>query len=169
MSRSILYLLLAALVGCSAGTQDGAAVTAVPCPDTGEASSLQPFAPWLISEYVTLRDGRFAVGDTVFTVRGVNYYPARYPWRRFLTQADMDAVGDELLLLRAAGFNTLRIFLWNAALFSCEGRGLSPNDEAFFRLDNIIQEAAAQGFRLILTLNDLPDEALYSNPDYVQA
>jgi endo-1,4-beta-mannosidase len=77
-------------------------------------------------------------------------------------------VGDELLLLRTVGFNTLRLFLWNAALFDCEGRSTQPHADAFARLDAIIQAAAAQGFRLIVTLNDLPDDSIYSNPDYLQ-
>ncbi|MBL8165048.1 MAG: glycosyltransferase family 39 protein, partial [Anaerolineae bacterium] len=134
--------------------------------------TLPTYEPAMTSTFVTLRDGQFAVGDTTFTARGVNYYPLHYPWRRFLTQADVTEVARELVLLRTAGFNTLRLFLWNAALFACPERSAIPIPDAFARLDAIIREAAGQGFRLIITLNDLPDltnAPLYDNPPHVQA
>jgi len=111
------------------------------------------------------------VDDQPLNVRGVNYYPARSPWRRFLTQSDLSEVERELLILKAAGFNTLRLFLWNAALFQCPPAGVTPKVDAFTRLDTIIQAAASQGFYLIMTLNDLPDLdvfPLYTNPTHVQ-
>jgi hypothetical protein len=132
---------------------------------------LPPYTPSSAGAFVILRDGRFAAGEQAFAVRGVNYYPARYPWRRFLTQSDMSEIQRELMILRAAGFNTLRLFLWNAALFQCPPAGVTPNVNAFAQLDAIIQAAAAQGFHLILTLNDLPDLdvfPLYQNPSHVQ-
>ena len=142
--------------------------TASPCIDTKIQSTLPVYTPSLLDEFVTLRDGRFAIGDSVFNARGVNYYPAQFPWRRFLTESDLDAIRNELLLLRTTGFNSLRLFLWNAALFTCDAGEMRPNKDNFGRLDAIIQEAAAHGFRLIVTLNDLPDETLYSNPTYLQ-
>lgn len=139
--------------------------------DCAPSVTLQPYPPSVVREFVTLRDGQFYIGDTVFKPRGLNYYPAHYPWRRFLTETDSQVVIDELALLRANGFNTLRIFLWNTALFQCEGRSAIPNPDAFRRLDAIILSAAGQNFRLIVTLNDLPDltdSPLYTNPPHVQ-
>ncbi len=98
--------------------------------------------------------------------------PRTIPGSVFLTEADPAEVQAELVLLRDAGFNTLRLFLWHDALFTCPGSGAVPVPESFARLDAIIQAAAAQGFRLILTLNDLPDLAqypLYTNPVHTQA
>ena len=69
------------------------------------------------------------------------------------------------------GFNTLRIFLWNTALFNCPGSGVVPNWGVFQRLDGIIRNAGNAGFRLIVTLNDLPDLTdypLYENPVHTQ-
>ncbi len=133
------------------------------------ANNLPPYAPFLNTDFVTLHDGAFFVGDMSYQVRGVNYYPARYPWRRFLTQTDPDTVNTELQLLKAAGFNTLRIFLWNEALFACPTQSAIPIQATFSRLDTIIHTAASQGFRLIVTLNDLADlDALYSSSNAVQ-
>jgi hypothetical protein len=143
-----------------------------PCADgTGEVvgANLPTYIPSLVPTFVTLENGQFVVGDEVYTVRGVNYYPARYPWRRFLTETDLAAVRVEFLLLRTVGLNTLRLFLWNEALFTCTSTGFTPNSDAFTRLDAVIHEAALQGLRLIITLNDLPDDSLYTNPLYTQA
>lgn len=106
------------------------------------------------------------LGDTPFLARGVNYYPAHYPWRRFLTQVDPQTIIEEFALMRSYGFNTLRIFLWNTALFTCPSLNDIPNPDTFARLDAVIKVAAAQDFRLIVTLNDMPDFAavpLYTN------
>src|SRR5262245_17547349 len=134
-------------------------------------AALPDYTPSNTSGFVTLQEGHFTIGESAFLVRGVNYYPARYPWRRFLTESDVETVHAELLLIRGIGLNTLRLFLWNEALFICEGNGAVPVADAFKRLDAIINEAAAQGFRLIITLNDLPDLTdypLYDDPMHIR-
>jgi endo-1,4-beta-mannosidase len=142
----------------------------VECPTGDNAAALSDYTPTETTDFISLRDGHFYAGDTVFESRGVNYYPARSPWRRFLTATSMETIQAEFNILRDAGLNTLRLFLWNQALFACDGA--VPVVETFTLLDNIIHEAAAQGFRIIMTLNDLPDlrdYPLYSDPDFVQA
>jgi hypothetical protein len=139
----------------------------LPCPLPSAA--LAPYSPSSTADFVTLREGQFYAGNEPFFVRGVNYYPSRAPWRRFLTTASIDDVRLELDLLRDAGLNTLRIFLWYEPLFACDGA--VPVAQTFTRLDNIIHEAASRGFRLIVTLNDLPDlreYPLYSDPLHVR-
>jgi Cellulase (glycosyl hydrolase family 5) len=134
------------------------------------AASLPMYVPTSTTDYITLRDGQFVAGDAPFSVRGVNYYPSNSPWRRFLTDTSIETVRAEFDLLRAAGLNTLRIFLWYAPLFACDGA--LPVPETFVFLDELIHEAAAWGLRLIVTLHDLPDLTdypLYSNPPHTQA
>lgn len=141
--------------------------TEADCP----TQSVSTYTPSVLDSFITLREGHFYDGNAIYTPRGVNYYPARYPWRRFLTQADLEIVNTELAVLRVTGFNTLRIFLWNEALFICPDRSAILNRDAFARLDAIIQSAASQGFRLIVALNDLPDltgTPLYTNPAHLQ-
>ncbi len=138
---------------------------------TAGLDRLPAYVPSDVATFVTIQGDGFVVGDTPFPVRGVNYYPARYPWRRFLTEAKLDDISRELALLRDTGFNSLRLFLWNEALFPCEGSGTVPLNDAFLRLDAVIHEAAAHDFRLIITLNDMPDLAeypLYLNPEHIQ-
>ncbi|MFN8374987.1 MAG: cellulase family glycosylhydrolase [Anaerolineae bacterium] len=142
----------------------------VPCPDDGETPALREYNPTATAEFITLRDRQFYAGETPYVVRGVNYYPANSPWRRFLTDTSVDTVRAELDLLRGAGLNTLRLFLWYPPLFVCDGP--TPAVGAFTVLDNVLHEAAARGFRLIVTLHDLPDlrdYPLYDAPPHTQA
>jgi len=122
------------------------------------------YRPQMLGDFVHLDNGAFAVNGQAFAVHGVNYYPSRFPWRRFLTESDTASITRELDLIQGAGFNTMRIFLWYDALFDCEGMGVVPNPAAFARLDTLLHLAAARGIRLIVTLNDLPD--LLSRPLY---
>jgi endo-1,4-beta-mannosidase len=160
--RRVIFLLLL-LVSCSPASAQ--IPTTTPCANAA-AAALSPYVPSSVADSIQIADGHFVVSGQPFVPRGVNYYPSRYPWRRFLTEADQKAVDAELAMLGAAGFNTLRIFLWNQALFDCQ----TPKAEAFHRLDRFIYSAAARNFRLIVTLNDLPDldtAPLYSNPAVV--
>ena len=59
----------------------------------------------------------------------------------FWLESDMDIVRQELTLLRDTNLNTLRIFLWNEALFQCFGSGAIPNPSHFQRLDAFMQIA----------------------------
>ena len=130
---------------------------------------LPDYAPTETGGFVRIEDGFFSIAGERFVARGVNYFPAQYPWRRFLTATNPQTLQTEFALLRDAGLNTLRIFLWYEALFDCPGSSVVPNVENVVRLDGIIHEAAAHNLRLILTLNDGPDLTqypLYDGPSF---
>ncbi|MCA9904538.1 MAG: hypothetical protein KC547_11825, partial [Anaerolineae bacterium] len=119
-----LVLLALAVIGVLAGGQTTAPEPLATCTDAEQAAALaalSAYAPTADSGFVMLEAGRFSVDGQLYTVRGFNYYPSRYPWRRFLTEMDADSVRAELDLLRSTGANTLRIFLWYGALFQCPG------------------------------------------------
>lgn len=169
VKRTILLLsCLIFLASCSAGK-----VPLTTCTQDEIDLAMHQTGIYQISDmqdFVVLKDGHFAVAGQAFDVRGVNYYPVLYPWRRFLTESDISVVQRELALLHEANLNTLRIFLWKEALFQCPGSGAVPQSEVFHRLDRIIRAAADNGFRLIVTLNDLPElesYPLYDNPPYI--
>src|SRR5687767_11059347 len=124
-----------------------------------------------IDGFVQIDGQALTLNGTPYVVRGVNYYPSRYPWRRFLTEMPIIVLRHELRMMREAGFNTLRVFLWNDALFQCPGSGAVPNRDNMHRLDSMIRAAGEEDFRLIITLNDLPelvDYPLYSNPAHTE-
>lgn len=136
-------------------------------PEEIAAAQLPAYTPHGKGGFVRLEAGRFSAEGVLFVARGVNYYPSRAPWRRFLTESDLISIARELDLLAASGVNTIRIFAWHAALFQCAGSGVVPKPEGFARLDGTLRLAAERGLRVLLTLNDLPD--LLVRPLYTQS
>lgn len=126
-----------------------------------DALAAVPYYTPTSGSFIRIAGSEFLLEDERFPVYGVNYYPRDTPWRRFLTETDIATVKTDLDLFHQAGLNTLRIFLWHEPLFTCPGGGAVPVAEMFARLDSIIQEAAVRGFRLIVTLNDLPDLSVH--------
>ncbi len=136
-----------------------------------ELADLPPFVVADRRPYIQLRDESLVEGEKAYKVRGINYYPAQTPWRRFLLESTLPDLRSEMQLIRDAGFNSLRIFLWNGALFPCHDAPDRPSPAAFERLDQMMRLAAELDFRLIVTLNDMPDLTeypLYENPPHVQ-
>jgi hypothetical protein len=91
MSKAILLccvIVMVSIAGCTTTEPVQMAAGLTDCAEPPVAISLPDYVPSVTSGFVTLREGRFVVGDRPFTARGVNYYPARYPWRRFLTEAE---------------------------------------------------------------------------------
>lgn len=168
-----LWIGLAALLGVIGIGRPGESPLQTCTPDEVRqlTESLPPYISTDTVGYVRLGGDSFMVNGAPFAVRGVNYYPARYPWRRFFTM-DMAEVSAELDLLQQTGFNTLRVFLWYVPLFQCEGNGAVPEHPAFLAFDAFIHAAAERGFRLIVTLHDEPDLTeypLYSDPPHTRA
>src|SRR5258708_16150010 len=129
------------------------------CPDkqvTDTLTAIPMYAPQMKSSFIRVKNSAFVLGNDLFHVRGINYYPVRAPWKRFLAEADLDKVAQELVLIHKAGFNTVRIFLWYEGLFDCPGSGAVPKVNALARLDGVLKLAAQHNLRVILTLNDLP-------------
>lgn len=121
--------------------------------------------------FVQLDDNQLLLEDAPFVMRGVSYYPAEYPFWRFL-QADSTTIETDLDTIVASGLNTIRIFIWNEPLFTCPGNGAVPLDQQFQRLDAIMQAAASRGLHLIVTLHEQPDVTappLYENPPPIPA
>ena len=160
-----LRLLLLVLWSISLG------ITSLAADNCVELTDLPPFVAADRRPYIQLRDGRLAEGEEAYKIRGINYYPTQAPWRRFLLESEMSDIRSEMQLIRDAGFNSLRIFLWNGALFPCHDALDQPSPAAFERLDHIMRLAAELDFRLIVTLNDMPDLTeipLYGNPSHVR-
>ncbi len=122
-----------------------------------------------VSQFVTVQGDQLQRNESPFKVKGVNYYPRRAPWQRFLTEANPADMAEELDLIKQAGFNTLRIFLWYRPLFTCEPEDAIPNEAAFATVDELLQLADERDLKLIVTLNDLPDltfRPLYTDYDH---
>lgn len=109
------------------------------------------------TQFVTVKGDQLQLAGKTFTVKGVNYYPRQAPWQRFLAQANPAEMAKELDLLKQAGFNTLRVFLWYEPLFTCQPEDAIPNEETFAIIDKVLELARERDLKVIMTLNDLPD------------
>lgn len=135
-------------------------------------AAVKPYTPRGSGGYVSIVGMGFTLDNAPFLIHGVNYYPARAPWRRFLTDSIPDVMARELDLIKDAGFNTIRIFVWNDGLFDCPGSGAIPKADALARLDAVIGLAADRGLHVLVTLNDLADltfHPLYTEPQTASA
>ncbi len=140
--------------------------TAAPRPDPAPADPPDP------ARFVTVQGEGLYLDGRPFTVKGVNYYPRQAPWHRFLTESDPAQMAEELDLIKEAGFNTLRIFLWYEPLFTCRPEDAIPNEAAFALVDSLFELAGQRDLKLIVTLNDLPDlifRPLYTDWDHYDA
>ncbi|WP_146037971.1 hypothetical protein [Tabrizicola aquatica] len=81
---------------------------------------------------------------------GVNYYPARTPWRRFWPEFDAAIVAADLDLVRSLGGNSVRIFLPTAA-FGPDAGGQKNLD----RLKLFLDLAEERQLAVVPTLFDL--------------
>jgi endo-1,4-beta-mannosidase len=177
-TRSILYLVAVLALNMLMGAVFSVHADDPPplptCTDTeieAALTALPSYQPANNTDFARLQDGQFWIGEAPFYVRGVNYFPVYYPWRRYLTETGLARVDTEFALLNQAGLNTLRTFLWYEPMFICEGNGAVPRADVFQRLDGIIHAAANHDLRIILTLHDTPnfdDYPLYTNPAHVQ-
>lgn len=138
--------------------------TPVPCPAQPEPLPPPPVDTFSGSEFVQAHDQTLVLDGEVYRVRGINYYPRQAPWHGFLEEATLPEMATELDLIAGAGFNALRIFSRYDALFLCEPEQAIPDPAGFALLDGLFDLAREHGFKLIVTLNDLPD--LYFRPLY---
>lgn len=139
--------------------------TPAPClaeaaPNSDPASPIEPDP----AQIVRVDGAHLTLNNEPFTIRGVNYYPRHAPWHRFIPEMNIAEVEKELVLLREAGFNTLRLFLWYEPLFTCAPEDAIPNEAAFAKFDALLDLAAEHDLKAMITLNDLPD--LYFRPLY---
>jgi hypothetical protein len=123
-------------------------------------SEVHEFTP-TTGDFVTIEGDKFVLSGQPFTVYGINYYPRDYPYKRFLTETDVESILFELDLMRTAGINTIRLYIRHDELFNCPGNGAIPIPENLARLDSLILAAAEREFKIILVLNYEPDLSVY--------
>jgi hypothetical protein len=134
------------------------APTPVVCQPPGQLLSTPYEPPWAGAEpYLTVQGDQLVLAGQPYHVRGVNYYPRAAPWYHFLPEASPADMAAELDVIAQAGFNTVRVFLWHDALFTCSPEAAVPLAAPFAKVDALLGLAHARGLKVILTLNDLPD------------
>lgn len=125
--------------------------TSAPNPDPAPAATPDR------AVFVTHSGRQLQLHGQVFKIKGVNYYPRHAPWQRFLAEADPAGMAAELDLIRQAGFNTVRLFLWYEPLFTCEPEAAIPIEAVFAKVDTLLRLVSERHLKAIVTMDDLPD------------
>ncbi len=87
----------------------------------------------------------------VSKIDGVNYYPAKYPWREFWINFDADIMRQDFKKIVDLGFNTTRIFIPNE-IFG----GGHPDAYRLSDFKLLLDIAEESGLKVVPTLFDFP-------------
>ena len=101
------------------------------------------------SPCIEVRGDQFVYDNKVFTSKGINYYPAEFPWDKFWINFDLTLLRQDFELIRSAGFNTVRIFI----PFEQFG-GPSPRPFHLDNLQRLLDTAQEYDLKVIVTLFD---------------
>ncbi len=82
-------------------------------------------------------------------IKGVNYYPAGYPWKEFWKAFAVDTISQDLEIIRSLGANSVRIFVPYSDYRSEQEIGVLTE-----RLVRFLDLAAQKELRVIVTLFD---------------
>src|SRR5262245_28828532 len=107
-------------------------------PDPAPAEAADP------ALFVTAKGDQLQLQGRPFKIKGVNYYPRHAPWGRFFEEADPAKMAQEFDLIEQAGFNTVRVFLQDTPLFTCQPEDAIPNEAAFALIDTLFEMADAR-------------------------
>lgn len=100
-------------------------------------------------QMAVIHERQLWVNGAPFSVAGINYYPQASPWTKFWPQYDPAQTATDLALVRALGFNTVRIFLSYADF---GGPQVAPLMRT--RLSDFLQQARRANLKVIVTLFD---------------
>ncbi|MEL7005860.1 MAG: cellulase family glycosylhydrolase, partial [Bacteroidota bacterium] len=100
-------------------------------------------------QYVTTRDAKFYYSEEEFRSKGINYYPADYPWDLFWPNFHKIPLKDDFELISNAGFNTVRIFVPYHQF-----GGSNVDDNELKKLTGLLDLAQSNNLKVIVTLFD---------------
>lgn len=98
---------------------------------------------------VQVAGGQLMLDGSPFHITGVNYYPSATPWTLFWPNYNPVQTASDLAAARNLGFNTVRIFV----PFTDFG-GAQVDPVMRDRLRDFLDQAHAQGLRVVVTLFD---------------
>ncbi len=101
------------------------------------------------SPCIEVRGDQFVYDDKPFTSKGINYYPAKFPWDKFWVNFDLELLKKDFNIIRSAGFNTVRIFI---PYEQFGGPDLNPTH--LDNLERLLDTAQEYDLKVIVTLFD---------------
>ena len=102
------------------------------------------------SNECTKTEGKhFLVDNVRFISKGINYYPADFPWHLFWDNVNTSLLHSDFGLIKSAHFNTLRIFVPYEKF-----GGAEVQEEYIIKLGNLLDIAHKHNLKVIVTLFD---------------
>lgn len=109
----------------------------------------KPASKDTLNDYITIKDKEFIYKNRPFKSKGINYYPAKYPWEDFWPNFDKIPFKKDFSLITTAGFNTIRVFV------PYHQFGGSEIDETHLtNLEKLLELADTNDLKVIVTLFD---------------
>ncbi len=116
---------------------------------------------WKITDWVELRNETTEVADSNLVInkdlqrlsemKGVNYYPSEFPWRKFWLNFDSPTIAEDFKNAKASSFNTIRVFI----PYEIFGGG-HPDELRMNELKDLLNLAHEESLNVIVTLFDFP-------------
>lgn len=98
---------------------------------------------------VHVRGQQLYRGDSLFTIKGMNYYPQDKPWTQMWEHFDADTLASDFEMIRYLGFNTLRVFVPYDLFGAAELKGQHMKN-----LETLLNLAHQADLMVIVTLFD---------------
>ncbi|GAA3510227.1 cellulase family glycosylhydrolase [Aquimarina addita] len=114
---------------------------------------LNPVIKDTISPYetplITVKQNKIYIGENLFKMKGINYYPQQTPWDMFGDAFDIDIISEDFTIIKEAGLNTIRVFV------QYEDFGKAKvKSEKIEKLQQVLDLAEVRGLKVIVTLFD---------------
>lgn len=88
-------------------------------------------------------------GDTIFKIKGINYYPQKNPWDIFGDRFDTTIIDNDFKRIAKTGLNTIRIFIQ----YDDFGKA-AVKDDKLKKLKTLLDKAKSNKLKVIVTLFD---------------
>ncbi len=97
----------------------------------------------------TVKENNIYVGDTLYQVKGINYYPQNTPWDMFGEKFDIKTIAKDFEIIKKLNLNTIRIFVGYKDFGKAE---VIP--EKLNKLKQVLDLAKTHNLKAIVTLFD---------------
>lgn len=116
---------------------------------TGNTLTLKTTLDSLDKPKAWIQESQIILSDSVFRIKGINYYPQKFPWQKMWEHFDEIDFASDFEIIKSLGFNTIRIFV----PYDYFGKA-NVADQELQKLIQIMDLAKNHDLKVIVTLFD---------------
>ncbi|MEM6358686.1 MAG: cellulase family glycosylhydrolase [Bacteroidota bacterium] len=102
-----------------------------------------------LTNFISSKKNQFINSGKKWVSKGINYYPAEFPWEEFWPNLSADLLTSDFKLIHEAGFNTIRVFVPYLQF-----GGAEVKEDYLQKLGFLFEMADQQNLKVIVTLFD---------------